>query len=287
MTPFDRVGNTPREIQRPMSRQSFRPGQWNGVQLGSRNTTYIQNNFYGPQTNYRGWGDAWAGYEYREPCCQPEQKMGWMDWVGFGTTVVGSLLNLFGVGKKPDAKAETELGGPAPQTTRQPSVQSRQNPDNATAVDPADKKDDTAVEPEDKKEDTAVEPEEKKDDPEPTVDNFNWNSGFSTYAMDEAVNGKSPTEEISGKIKVQDKGEEGKAPKKFTLTDGNNTYSFEKIENANGSISYKCTGCTGGKTKTYTQGNVYECRLVNGKPVLIQPKDEDGWGKGLDRSNPQ
>ena len=292
MTPSDRIGNQPRQIDRPMSRQAFRPGQWDGVKLGSSHKTYIQNNFYGPQTNYRGWGDAWAGYEYKEPCYEQEQKPNWLSWVGIGTGVLGGILNAFGVGQKQETPEVSERGA-VPETATPPLVpettqttrQETTAPVTPKTPERAPKKEETATPPTT----TPVTTQEPETEPEaeqdPTVDNFNWESGFSTYAMDEAVNGKSPTEEISGKISVKEKGEAGKAPKKFTLTDGNNTYSFEKIENANGSVSYKCTGCTGGKTKTYTQGNVYECRLVNGKPVLIQPKDEEGWGKGLDRSN--
>ena len=48
--------NNPQRLDRPMSRQAFRPGQWNGVRVGGGNT-YIQNNFYGMQTSYRGWNN--------------------------------------------------------------------------------------------------------------------------------------------------------------------------------------------------------------------------------------
>lgn len=278
---FDGIRNNPKQLSRPMSRQAFRPGQWNGARIGSRSTTYIQNNFYGPSSTYRGWGDAWASYDTMpSPPRNDSNKMSVLGWIGLGTGLLGGILSLFG-GKKDAAPAEQG----APENTAQSRAVTEQpvQPQQSETVQPVQTQ---PVNNESTVKTTPVS-QEAPEEEIPTVDNFNWNSGFETYAMDEAVNGKSPTEEISGKINVTEKDQDGKAPKKFTLNDGGNTYTFEKIESADGKVSYKCTGCTGGKEKTYTQGNIYNCNMVGGKPVLIQPKNADGWGKGLDRSNPQ
>ena len=99
--------------------------------------------------------------------------------------------------------------------------------------------------------------------------------------------GKSPTEPIQGKVGNIVKDENSKLPKSFTVTEGGHTYKFEKtISSKDGNPQYKCTGRTGSDgNKTYATGNLYECRLVNGKPQLIQTSNMEGWGSGLDRFN--
>lgn len=262
-----RITNQPRQIQKPMCRQAFRPGQWDTMKIGARSNTYIQNNFYGAQTSYRGWGDAWASYDYGQPS-QNSSKPGVLGWIGLGLGALGGILG--GILGNKKSTEEPEQG--ALESKTEPKVQPEK-------VQPK-KVEQEKVEPEE------VEPEDDKKDP--TVDNYDWNTNFSTYAMDEEdANGKSPTEDISGSIKVTEKGEDGKAPQKFTLSDsrGGNTYTFEKIKTADGSVKYKCTGATGNKNTTYTKGNVYDCELKNGKPVLIQKQGTEGWGMGLDRAN--
>ena len=285
---FDSIRNNPKQLSRPMSRQAFRPGQWNGVRIGSGSTTYIQNNFYGTSTSYRGWGEAWTTYDSCPPPCNNDSnKMSILGWIGLGTGLLGGILGLFGVGKKSETSSEnggveTQLQTQSQSRAATTQERSSESTDATTSQSTSQQATSTATEAVTQSRTSTAQAQQVQ---EPTVDNYNWDDEFETYAIDEEVGGKSPTEEISGEVKVTEKDENGKAPKKFTLTDGNNTYTFEKIEGKDGKVSYKCTGCTGDKNKTYTQGNVYECRLVNGKPVLVQPKEAEGWGMGLDKAN--
>lgn len=98
----------PRASYRPLGRQPFRPGQWQGFRGVSKNTTYIQNNFFGGSYNsgmnynscfsygnYNNYGN------YGCNCGGGSNKfLNWMLGIGVGTTLLGGILNLFGIGTK-------------------------------------------------------------------------------------------------------------------------------------------------------------------------------------------
>jgi len=273
--------NQPKQIQRPMCRQAFRPGQWDSPKFGARSVTNIQNNFYGPQTNYRNWGDAWAGYDYyQQPQLQPQSesaKPGVLGWVGLAVGAAGGILGAI-LGNKKDSKALEEKGGDEPTVqVRESKVQVEPEPKDDTKVE-SEPKDDTKVETE-PKDDTKVE-----EDPNKDINEFNW-SNFSTDCRDVDANGNDKTLPIIGKVKVTESGGDKKAPKTFTITTANgNTYTFTKVEsgdNDNKKVQYKCTQCItkGGATTEFTKGNIYTCEMQNGKPVLRQHDGDKGSGK--------
>lgn len=278
MTPSDRITGQTR-LSRPMSRQAFRPGQWNGVRLGNNNNTYIQNNFYGPQTTYRGWGDAWASYTYGPSDCG-NAKPSWLEWTGFGTALLGGLLNLFGAGKKKETPVVPEEKG-----TTQP-------PDNSNYLDQIkdlqDQVSDLQKQLADKDKVKEQEPPAaaKKEEPpkETTPDTFNWNVAFNTDCRDVDANGNDKTQPIKGTVKVTQKdSEENKAPKEFTITTASgNIYTFKKIEGSEGEdLKYVCTKCTtrSGAAQAFTKGNIYRCEMDGNRPVLRQHDGDAGSGK--------
>ena len=279
----NRITNQPRQLSRPMSRQAFRPGQWNGFSSGGIHKTYIQNNFYGAQTSYRGWGDAWASF----PPPQMEQpKMSWLGWLGLGTGLLGGILNLFGVGNKKTEQGAEAQPQPQPQNNSQLSQALEQINDlkdeiaglkqqlSAAQAKPA------AAAP--AKVQQAEEPEETEEPKEATPDTFDWSTGFDSNCRDVDANGNDKTKPISGKVTVT-QGEANKAPKEFTIkTAAGNTYTFQKIQSSNSDdVKYKCISCKtkSGATTEFTKGNIYKCEMENGKPVLRQHDGDAGSGK--------
>lgn len=117
----------------------------------------------------------------------------------------------------------------------------------------------------------------------------NWNELNGKYfeAIDEPdENGNLPTRPIHGKITVEGEVAEGQNPKKFTITDQDNgqVYTFELCETEDGKVIYKCTS---GGGKSYTEGNAYELRTINGVPMLVQMEGTEGHGVALGKSAPK
>lgn len=270
------VRNTPQQIKKPMSRQAFRPGQWGAVKANKQITYNITNNFIMDgccSNNYSSTNAAWDKYESPEP--NTLQK------IGLGATVLGKLADALGIGKKKDSvKNDTET----PKST--PKSEPKAEPEVKTPKDNSNN--DKTVQ----QEHAVKQTPENQDAPkvvEPTIDSFEWSDNMDMIAMDDLNpdTGKSPTEVINGKVGNIQKDGDSKLPKKFTVTEGGHTYTFEKTNNSkDGKPQYKCTGRTGNDgNKTYSEGNIYECRLVNGKPQLVQTQDMEGWGIGLGSSN--
>lgn len=278
----NRITNQPRQLSRPMSRQAFRPGQWNGFSSGGIHKTYIQNNFYGAQTSYRGWGDAWASF----PPPQMEQpKMSWLGWLGLGTGLLGGILNLFGVGnKKTEQGAEAQpQPQPQPQNNSQLSQALEQINDRldnlqnqiAAKAQPAAAPAPAAAPV------TTAQPKEPK---ETTPDTFDWGTDFNSNCRDVDENGNDKTKPIKGTVHVTKKDSEAnKAPKEFTITTASgNIYKFQKMDGSDGdNIKYKCISCTtrNGATTEFSKGNIYKCEMEDGKPVLRQHEGDAGSGK--------
>lgn len=87
---------------KPLGRQPFRPGQWQGYKGASNHTTYIQNNFFG--SSYGSGFNYNYGYNYNYgTCCNHDdggmsKGMKWLLGIGLGTTLLGGILKMFGVG---------------------------------------------------------------------------------------------------------------------------------------------------------------------------------------------
>ncbi len=256
--------NNPQRLDRPMSRQAFRPGQWNGVRVGGGNT-YIQNNFYGMQTSYRGWNNnAWAAYDYSVPqsCNDGISTIG---KIGLGAAILGKLMDVFGLGNKDKTPEEVpaEQGARQPEdpntplTTQETRTPQSQEPPATVAPPPTDPK--------------------ERPEQEETPTGFDWNSDFTIVAQDEG----NPTQPIQGKVKVDGEVKQGETPQSFTITDNGGTYKFVATgdKRSDGKPIYECVEGPGG-TK-YTKGNQYALTSDGGTPQLIQYKDMAGWGTGV------
>lgn len=126
---------TPRASYKPLGRQPFRPGQWQGYKAGSSHTTYIQNNFFG---NSYSTGMNY-GYNYGNYCNHDDglsKGMKWLLGIGIGTTLLGGILKLFGVG------ANNEASGVSNPFENQKA--SNPTGDNSEKVDQSDDKSDNA-----------------------------------------------------------------------------------------------------------------------------------------------
>ncbi len=268
------VRNNPQQLKKPMSRQAFRPGQWGAVKANNNITYNITNNFHMDgccSNNYSSTNAAWDKYD------SPELKT--MQKIGLSAGILGKFLDVLGLGKKKESvKNDTET----PKST--PKEAPKAEPEVKT---PKDNNDQTVQQNQEVKQ--VPKQQEAPKVVEPTIDNFEWSNDMDMIAMDDLnpQTGKSPTEPIQGKVGNIVKDENSKLPKSFTVTEGGHTYKFEKtINSKDGNPQYKCTGRTGSDgNKTYATGNLYECRLVNGKPQLIQTSNMEGWGSGLDRFN--
>ena len=118
---------TPRASYKPLGRQPFRPGQWQGYKAASKHTTYIQNNFFGSGystgMNYGNYGN------YGSYCNHDNgmsKGMKWLLGLGVGTTLLGGILKMFGVG------GNKETGAAAP--AAQPAVNSEAAQNNDAIV---------------------------------------------------------------------------------------------------------------------------------------------------------
>lgn len=79
----------------------YKPNPWRGFSWGSKHTTYVQNNFYGGGGYRGGWGGVFNYGGFRGGCGCNHGGGSWMNWmmgIGIGTTFLGGILNMFGLG---------------------------------------------------------------------------------------------------------------------------------------------------------------------------------------------
>lgn len=250
---------TLRPLNRPLNRQPLRPGQWQGARIGTKHTTYIQNNFFG--SSY-GTGMNY-GYNYGNYCNHDDggmsKGMKWMLGLGIGTTLLGGILKMFGVGGKEEAGAvESEPSTPPPPTSpseQEPPKLEEQKPSSQPEVKPQGN--------DDGKEDAA----------------FNWNDLSNMICRD--ASGK--TQNISGSFNITQAGAEGEPPQEFTITDTSSgtphTYTYELTgKSSDGKPVYTCKSMNGQAANT---ANQYTLEMNDGKPELVQYSNQDNFSKGL------
>lgn len=118
---------TPRASYKPLGRQPFRPGQWQGARIGGKHTTYIQNNFFG------SYSTGMNSFNYGNYTCHHDdgdlsKGAKWILGLGIGGTILGGILKLFGAGGKEPTKVEHE-----PISTQPPA-----EPENTNISDPGE-----------------------------------------------------------------------------------------------------------------------------------------------------
>lgn len=244
--------------------QPRRVGQLTTMRYTGGNNTYIQNNFYGGSvfSANRNYGYI----QLQRPDCV---KVG-MDMMkpftiaGLLCEGIGAIASLFG--KKKSEKTEEGGGTPQPQQTQKTQQQEVQ-----------EKKDDGSVidNTVDNKKDN-VDGAKKKDD---AGDKYKSLYSFKNMVCrDES--GK--TKDISGAVAFSGEKTADGIPKSFTITENSHKYTFEYIgkDKANGKPIFKCTEMNGNAATTENEYTL-EMKGKEGKPELVQYKEQGNFGKGL------
>lgn len=253
----------PRANMSPVGRQPFRPGQWQGFKGVSKNTTYVQNNFFGGA--YGNYYDSAMNNGCGGGSCGPSKFEKWMMGLGVGTTLLGSILSLF---KKDKV---SEQGSPQP-TTNNDQINKLQDQIAELQKQIKDMSQPPVVAPKKDQKPVVAPPAPKEEEPkaDPYKD-FGKNDMICRDASGRTAN-------ISGKVNITAKGDAGQPPKEFTITDSSsgkpNTYTYKLTGESNGKPVYTCTSKNG---MHISKGNQYE--LVDGQ--LVQQEGQDGYGSGL------
>lgn len=261
-------GITPRASYKPLGRQPFRPGQWQGYKAGSKHTTYIQNNFFGT-----GYTSGYNYGNYGSYCNHDDgglsKGMKWLLGIGIGTTLLGGILKLFGIGGKEEAGA---IQTPNP----------NENPDgNNDAVVGGNKPPQAAGEAGEAEEaGEAGAAEDPTQSSKPESNPYDWSKFDSMVCRD--ASGK--TQNISGNINITQKGAEGEAPKEFTITDNSSgtphTYTYQLAgTTSDGKPLYNCVAMNGQPINGSAQYTLET--KADGTPELVQYENQNNFGKGL------
>ena len=258
----------PRSNLGGIARQPFRPGQWQGFKGVSRNTTYIQNNFYGSSVfganrNY-GYYTPQPSYHQCDGGGDMPKWMKWMVGLGMGSSLLGGILKLF---------QKDEQGGDTPTiASTQPTMPTEATtPTTATTAT-------TATTPTEAT--TATTPTTPGGDGGDKSDYSGLNSLNNMICRDNS--GK--TANIAGDFKITEEGADGEPPKSFTITDSSSGQAHE--------YTYELTGMSDDGKPIYTcksmngqtaSENAYtlEMKGKDGKPELVQYNNQQNYGTGL------
>lgn len=259
----------PRSNLGGIARQPFRPGQWQGFKGVSRNTTYIQNNFYGSSVfganrNY-GYYTPQPSYHQCDGGGDMPKWMKWMVGLGMGSSLLGGILKLF---------QKDEQGGDTPTiASTQPTMPTEATtPTTATTAT-------TATTPTEAT--TATTPTTPGGDGGDKSDYSGLNSLNNMICRDNS--GK--TANIAGDFKITEEGADGEPPKSFTITDSSSgtaheyTYEFTGQYDDDGKPIYTCKSMNGqtASKNAYT----LEMKGKDGKPELVQYDNQQNYGTGL------
>lgn len=258
----------PRSNLGGIARQPFRPGQWQGFKGVSRNTTYIQNNFYGSSVfganrNY-GYYTPQPSYHQCDGGGDMPKWMKWMVGLGMGSSLLGGILKLF---------QKDEQGGDTPTiASTQPTMPTEATtPTTATTAT-------TATTPTEAT--TATTPTTPGGDGGDKSDYSGLNSLNNMICRDNS--GK--TANIAGDFRITEEGADGEPPKSFTITDSSSGTAHE--------YTYELTGMSDDGKPIYTcksmngqtaSKNAYtlEMKGKDGKPELVQYDNQQNYGTGL------
>lgn len=249
------------------SRQSLtynlKAGQFRGmgrVNVVPSRTTIINNNII---------GGGYAVYDNHQ-CCNNNSTPGWLKWtmgIGIGSTLLGGILNLFGIGNR---GGEVEgAGGREPETrsTNEPSAKEKELEKKLQEV---------SAKAEQQAKEIAALKEAAKQRPEAPVQQQSANTlkdGSIIRVRDEKLGSRA---DISGTVT-------NNADGSISIKDRQNTYTYQKLAQT---INYKgkeyplyeCTGATDNTTGQPKPISAQQYILVNGE--LIQPGDLELSGSG-------
>lgn len=263
----------PRANLSSVGRQPFRPGQWQGFKGVSKNTTYVQNNFFGGA--YGGYYDSALNYYNTGSCCDGggmSKGMKWLMGLGVGTTLLGGILSLFKKDKNEEA------GGTPPANTASDQIRQMQEQINKLQKQLSDAqsaKEPVATAPKEKPVVEQKPKEEVKPQEDPYKD-FGKNGIICRDASGYTRNIKG----LAGQVTITKAGSEGQPPQEFTITDTSenskgNTYTYQLSgTSSDGKPIYTCVSKNG---QSISSGNQYT--YDNGE--LVQYQNQDGFGRGL------
>lgn len=266
--------------RRPLT-YNLKAGQFRGmgrVNVIPNQTTIINNNIinggYGIYDNHQ--------------CCNggTPKWLNWMMGIGIGTSLLGGILSLFGIGNNNGAGTVEGAGGKeeSQETKAQDPTQSKEYKDLNKKLDKALdeiaelKKQSQAyqarqAEPLDPVKEETPEVQETPEDigTNPKQDYSNIKNGARMVCTD--ASGR--TKDISGTLSNVQTDANG-VPKSFTLTDSSsgNKYQYEVRVGSDGTLSYQCVSKNGQATigaPTYS--------LKDGK--LVNEQSQNGFGQGI------
>lgn len=255
--------------RRPLT-YNLKAGQFRGmgrVNVYPSKTTIVNNNFIGG-----GYG-MYNNYE----CCNNSTPkwMNWMMGIGIGSTLLGGILSMFGIGGNNGSQQIEGAGGREPQTRQadtpaQDPTQTKEYKELNTKLDKAldeiaELKKQSQVYQE--KQTAPSEEVEQK----PAADYSYIANGRKMVCTD--ASGR--TQAISGTLSNVQTDAKG-VPQSFTLTDdrSGNAYQYNVKVGSDGTLSYECTSKNGQATvgaPTYS--------LKDGK--LVNENGQSGYGQGI------
>ena len=255
--------------RRPLT-YNLKAGQFRGmgrVNVYPSKTTIVNNNFIGG-----GYG-MYNNYE----CCNNSTPkwMNWMMGIGIGSTLLGGILSMFGIGGNNGSQQIEGAGGREPQTRQgdtptQDPTQTKEYKELNTKLDKAldeiaELKKQSQVYQE-KQTDPSEEVEQK-----PAADYSYIANGRKMVCTDASKR----TQNISGTLSNVQTDAKG-VPQSFTLTDdrSGNAYQYNVKVGSDGTLSYECTSKNGQATigaPTYS--------LKDGK--LVNENGQSGYGQGI------
>lgn len=255
--------------RRPLT-YNLKAGQFRGmgrVNVYPSKTTIVNNNFIGG-----GYG-MYNNYE----CCNNSTPkwMNWMMGIGIGSTLLGGILSMFGIGGNNGSQQIEGAGGREPQTRQadtpaQDPTQTKEYKELNTKLDKA--LDEIA---ELKKQSQVY--QEKQTAPSEEVEQkpaaeYSYIANGRKMVCTDA---SGRTQAISGTLSNVQTDAKG-VPQSFTLTDdrSGNAYQYNVKVGSDGTLSYECTSKNGQATvgaPTYS--------LKDGK--LVNENGQSGYGQGI------
>ena len=255
--------------RRPLT-YNLKAGQFRGmgrVNVYPSKTTIVNNNFIGG-----GYG-MYNNYE----CCNNSTPkwMNWMMGIGIGSTLLGGILSMFGIGGNNGSQQIEGAGGREPQTRQadtpaQDPTQTKEYKELNTKLDKAldeiaELKKQSQVYQE--KQTAPSEEIEQK----PAADYSNIANGRKMVCTD--ASGR--TQDISGtlsNVRTDAKG----VPQSFTLTDdrSGNAYQYNVKVGSDGTLSYECTSKNGQATIGAPTYSLKDGQLVN-------EQGQNGFSQGI------
>lgn len=247
--------------RRPLT-YNLKAGQFRGmgrVNVIPSQTTIINNNIIG-------------GGTFATQCCDTSTPkwLNWMMGIGIGSSLLGGILSMFGIGGggggsvegaggKEEPQAKTETQDPT-QTKEYKALQAQHEKDLAEIA---------KLKEQAKAFQEAQQPETKPETEQPDY------SFIKNGAKMVCTDASGKTKDITGTLSNVQTNSDG-IPQSFTLTDGTsgNKYQYEVKVGKDGTLTYECVSKNGQATigaPTYT--------LKGDK--LINEKGQNGFGQGI------